>query len=474
MIKRILQTLLIAVLLVPQSAEARTNLLVNPGFEGGYFRQDGIPEVTVPNGWRVHYLDGAAFPGIADGYVARRPETVVWHIQDAPVDERTLFFLDGNYTFKLFKPWAPLYAAMSQDVNGLQVGSNYEFVANVFVDVVDYYGAGGKVPPADEPEGVIVRTGVSPVGAEWRNDSQINYSPSWSAGNTSPFHQTYLSLHQTFTATAPQMTVWIEVISKYAYVNNGFFMDRFELFSTGSAPSARVTTVSGAQASASVTATPAPTASAAPSQTQAANSPAPTATPGATTADSPTRVPAATVAPTSLPTATPAPVRYVIRRGDTLLSIARRYGTTVSALAAANRISNPARIFAGQTLIIPNSAASSTSSINPTAAPPAPTAVRNPATTYVVQPGDSLGAIAQKFGITTSVLAGANGISNADRIFAGQVLTIPRAPRTYTVQAGDTLGTIAIRFGTTVSALRIANNLTNANIIFAGQVLTIP
>ncbi|MBI3760418.1 MAG: LysM peptidoglycan-binding domain-containing protein, partial [Chloroflexi bacterium] len=387
-------------------------------------------------------------------------------------EERSQFFLDGNFTFKLFKPWAPLYSALSQDVNGLQVGANYEFIANVFVDVVDHYGAGAKVPPSNESEGVIVRTGASPVGAEWRNESQINYSPSWSAGNTSPFHQTYLSLHQTFTATAPQMTVWVEVISKFGYVNNGFFMDRFELFNTSNPTGARVTTVSGSPASVPVAATPVA------SPTPISTAPSPTATPAVTSADATTTAanPTATVAPTSTapPTATPAPIKYVVKRGDTLRGIALKFGTTVSALVAVNHIADPSRIFVGRTLIIPGSASSSPGATAPPAPPSAPTATRSSQTSYAVQPGDSLGAIAQKFGITTSLLAGANGISNADRIFVGQVLTIPRAPRTYTVQAGDTLGVIAVRFGTTVSALRIANNLTNANIIFAGQVLTIP
>ncbi len=80
---------------------------------------------------------------------------------------------------------------------------------------------------------------------------------------------------------------------------------------------------------------------------------------GATGAPWPTRPPVTVTnampvnTPAGPPTATRTPTVYVVQPGDTLFSIATRFGTTVAALAAANGISNPDVIEVGQTLIIP-------------------------------------------------------------------------------------------------------------------------
>lgn len=108
---------------------------------------------------------------------------------------------------------------------------------------------------------------------------------------------------------------------------------------------------------------------------------------------------------------------------------------------------------------------------------------------YVVRSGDSLNAIAARFGVSAAALARANGISNPNKIYVGQRLTIPGRAATqpatppasgtttsggvYIVQAGDTLGKIALRFGTTVQALMSANGLTNPNLVWVGQRLKI-
>jgi LysM repeat protein len=96
--------------------------------------------------------------------------------------------------------------------------------------------------------------------------------------------------------------------------------------------------------SASPTASPTATPSAVPS-------PTPTATP------SPTPTPTAepTVAPTAAPTPPPPPPQqtYVVQEDDTLAAIAQRFGTTVSALQAANGIDDPDEILIGQVLVIP-------------------------------------------------------------------------------------------------------------------------
>jgi len=135
---------------------------------------------------------------------------------------------------------------------------------------------------------------------------------------------------------------------------------------------------------------------------------------------------------TSTPTATPiAPVAtatpgnvvtdpganniYIVQPGDTLSRIAARFNTTVATLAQLNGIANPNSIRYGQRLII--------SGANPA---PAPTPVPPPVTTtYVVQPGDTLFRIAVRFNVSINQLAQANGISDPNRVFVGQVLVIP-------------------------------------------------
>ncbi len=204
------------------------NLFKNPGWEEGYFNQDQIAQIAVPNSWRMHWLDGQAFEG-TNGLPAYRPETVVWNIKDAPENERSMFFRDGSYTFKIFKSWAPLYAALSQEVTGLEVGRKYRISAPIFVDIIEDYQGGKKIPPADPRQG-FVRFGAGPVGSAWLNGSQINYSPYWTAENVNPFYQTMPIFIWDFVATQANMTIFIEMGSKYPFRNNGFFMDGVGLY----------------------------------------------------------------------------------------------------------------------------------------------------------------------------------------------------------------------------------------------------
>ena len=109
-----------------------------------------------------------------------------------------------------------------------------------------------------------------------------------------------------------------------------------------------------------------------------------------------------------------------------------------------------------------------------------------------MQSGDTLLAIARKFGVTTTQIIEANSISNPNRISVGQRLVIPTgevaeavtAPEpepepepvvvTYTVRSGDSLWGIARKFGVSSSALAELNGINNANFIRVGQVLKIP
>ncbi|MBK8931270.1 MAG: LysM peptidoglycan-binding domain-containing protein [Chloroflexi bacterium] len=237
----VLAVFILAVTVRPsrQAVAQQANLLTNPGFEEGYYNQDGIPEIAVPTGWRMHWVDGQPFPG-SNGNAAR-PETVVWNIKDAPPNEQTLFFRDGSYALKIFKGWAPVYAGLSQDVSGLEVGRRYRLAIPIYIDIVETY-EGGKKAPSNLDSGQV-RLGTSAPGAAFRDESAIQYSGWWTAGNIQPFYQAYPVFLHDFTATAATMTVWIEMASKDPYINNGFFMDGFALIAlderdnTVSAPS---------------------------------------------------------------------------------------------------------------------------------------------------------------------------------------------------------------------------------------------
>lgn len=104
-------------------------------------------------------------------------------------------------------------------------------------------------------------------------------------------------------------------------------------------------------------------------------------------------------------------LKYRVKAGDTLWSIANLYHTTVSALVSANRIQNPNRIYVGQELRIPCHAGKPQ--------------VTHPLLSYRVRPGDYLGKIAAKYGTTVRTLVSINGIKNPNLIYVGERLWIP-------------------------------------------------
>lgn len=117
---------------------------------------------------------------------------------------------------------------------------------------------------------------------------------------------------------------------------------------------------------------------------------------------------------------------YVVQPGDTLFAIALRFDVTTADIAATNDLSNPNLIFVGQRLIIPGSKpvaepaiVTSQDEANDTAPPSVSPKV------YVVKPGDTLMAIATRFGLAATDLALANSIHNPDYIYIGQQLVIP-------------------------------------------------
>jgi len=164
---------------------------------------------------------------------------------------------------------------------------------------------------------------------------------------------------------------------------------------------------------------------------------------------------------------------HVVQWGETLFSIARRHGTSVEAICAANDIADAAHIYAGQRLVIPGAGV-----------PAAPAGV---GATHIVAVGENLYRIALRYGTTAQALAEFNGIYNPDHVFVGQTLRIPgsataptvayqpkHAATTHTVQPGETLTGIAVRYGVPSWTLVQVNSIASPSRIFPGQVLSIP
>jgi len=175
------------------------------------------------------------------------------------------------------------------------------------------------------------------------------------------------------------------------------------------------------------------------------------------------------------------PTVHIVQTGENLFRIALRYNTTVAALQALNGLGGSIRIYAGQRLVVAGTTATATPTPRPgTATPvtPAP-GVR----THRVQPGENLFRLALRYGTTVAALQAANGLGDSIVIYAGRDLIIPgpaatgsatpRPATTYVVQAGDTLFRIALRFSITVTDLQRANGLAGT-LIYIGQTLQIP
>jgi cell wall-associated NlpC family hydrolase len=111
------------------------------------------------------------------------------------------------------------------------------------------------------------------------------------------------------------------------------------------------------------------------------------------------------------------PERYVVQPGDTLTSIAQRFGLAVAQIVALNGLSDADAIVAGTSLRL--SRAGSPAAQRPTAPGTIPTS-----TSYQVQPGDTLYSIARRFGVAPQEVVAANRLESPDRIVAGMTLRV--------------------------------------------------
>lgn len=152
---------------------------------------------------------------------------------------------------------------------------------------------------------------------------------------------------------------------------------------------------------------------------------------------------------------------YYVQPGDSLYTIAARYGTTVSSLMQTNGLWSPG-ISPGQALKITSGSSSSTAS-----------------SVYNVRPGDTLYLIAQRYGVSIDTIKQTNHLSSVylnvgERILIPNVTSGSSSGNNYQVKAGDTLFLIAKRNGIALNQLLQANHLNQNTAIYPGQVLQIP
>ena len=160
---------------------------------------------------------------------------------------------------------------------------------------------------------------------------------------------------------------------------------------------------------------------------------------------------------------------YRVQQGDSLARIAQRFNTTVADLITLNDVDQPHLIKPGQALRVPAGRTAAAPAVHESVQPQKPQR-------YRVQPGDSLSVIAARFNTTVATLAMVNGLSKPYLIKPGQVLDVAQSMplRRYQVRQGDTLGRVAKRFRTTVAMLAALNGLRKPYLIKAGQTLVIP
>ena len=118
--------------------------------------------------------------------------------------------------------------------------------------------------------------------------------------------------------------------------------------------------------------------------------------------------------------------RYTIVHGDTISGIAARFGVTTQAVLSANGLGWSSIIYPGQTIAIPAGGALDIQTVS--SVTPAPDASAASATTsYTIVAGDTVSAIAARFGVTTAAILAANGMGSSTIIYSGRTLVIPAA-----------------------------------------------
>lgn len=152
---------------------------------------------------------------------------------------------------------------------------------------------------------------------------------------------------------------------------------------------------------------------------------------------------------------------YIVKKGDSLWSIANKYGLTVDKLKDINNLSSN-MLSVGQKLLINDG--TDVDNVNENY--------------YIVKSGDTLYSIAKKYGLTVDELKKMNNLSSNtlsinQKLLVGNDMSIDDNYNVYVVKSGDTLWGIASKYNTSVDKIKDINNL-NSNNLSIGQKLLVP
>lgn len=172
---------------------------------------------------------------------------------------------------------------------------------------------------------------------------------------------------------------------------------------------------------------------------------------------------------------------HTVRRGETVASVAKRYGVTVTEVIEANNLPDDRRLKVGQTLLVPTPTArvGERPELSRSKKDSPPSAGQ----TYTVREGETLWELAKRFGTTSAEIRTANQMQAHDRLAIGQKLIIPgrgvastdhHGGFWYTVRRGDTILRIAARYGLSIAQVLASNSLTDPDQLHVGQRLHIP
>jgi LysM repeat protein len=162
-----------------------------------------------------------------------------------------------------------------------------------------------------------------------------------------------------------------------------------------------------------------------------------------------------------------------VKDGDTLSEIADRNGVSLKRLMQANGLTDPGKLAVGETLVIPGARGYSNQAAAPKSVGTAP---------YTVKKGETISELAERFGTTTNRLLQLNNISDPKLVIAGTRISVPgrastasaaagRTSGAYVVQSGETLSHIADRYNTSVDRLVAINKLADPNMVAEGSLI---
>ncbi len=461
--RRILATAALLTILagwaVSWPAQAQTRL-ENPGFEDPYVPFQGDTTRMVAHGWSAWHVPQRQGD---DGFRNLKPE-----YQPASASNPARI-REGNNAQEYFSFFATHTGGVYQQVT-VPVGSRVQFSVYVYVWSTRY----DDVNRSEDPGRVQVQVGIDPNGGTDGESERIIWS------SPLEFYDEYRQVSVETDAVNDIITVFVRTTFDLPQKNNNVYLDQASLTVTGAAlPTATHT----------ATPTPTPTAtSARPTPTQESELPPgiqPTPTP-VVSGQFPYYLMHRVVAGDTvgrLAQRYGSTVNAIIEanglNSDALIFVGQELVIPVREEPAPTPLPSPLPTEAG---ILPTNTPSAPVG---TGGPTTPTGTF---TSYTVQRGDTLSRIAARYNATVATLTQINGIVNPNLIRVGQVLQVPAValpatpqpspppatPRTHVVQRGQNLFRIALRYGVSLEALARVNNIANPNRIFAGQVLTIP